>query len=161
METINHLTHVMDKNLEAKVWLLDGDQVDHYWPEIERCLLKEPELWNRQFTVESLYKRAKEDYIQVWVIAPSAKTPITTVFFTTVVTSDVGRALHIFWIWGTDALRALYCASLAVDRFAEHHGCNEIVVTGRKGWERALRGLGGKFESITMSRPVQKQKRGH
>jgi len=152
--------HSTPKEIEfaSECFLLDLEQVEHYWPQIETYLDEAPELWDRWYTKETLRARAEGQHLQVWVICSEKGGVIDSVFFSQVLPFDAGRAFHIFWIWGRDALRALKCAALATNRFAEQAGCNEILITGRMGWMRPLREVGGKSISLTMSRPVYRTK---
>jgi len=137
----------------AEIFLLSDVQFDHYWPDIEKLLDLDPSLWERFNTKESIYERIMDGQYQVWAVCNEGGA-ITTVFFSEVTQYDDRRDLHLWWSYGVGALHAPECVDAAVETFARHHGCEALVITGRKGWERALRPLGWRFDSIVLRKPV-------
>ena len=54
-----------------------------------------------------------------------------------IVTQHVDRCLHV-WLAGGD-LREIVEMRVGVEAYARALGCQEITITGRRGWERVLR----------------------
>ncbi len=152
------LSSSLSGEAQAKVYMLNAEQIEHYWASIEECLREDPTLWATYFTLEGLHAKALDGSLQVWVICPKEfDEAIKTVFFTHILQSEVGKDLQVFWAWGMGALRALSYINSALDRFAEHCDCRNVTVIGRVGWVRALREL-GEFEAVIMRRPVRSGK---
>src|SRR5262245_50713612 len=86
------------KSKEEGVYLLNRQQVEHYWPQIESELTAEPELWNNWWTLEALFEGVMEETIQVWVV--NWDDCIRAVFMTQILCAPVGRILQIFWLRG-------------------------------------------------------------
>ena len=108
-------------------------QFEHYWPQIEVLLGCSPELWETYHTKESIYEKIGDGEYQVWVVLRRSGGAITTVFFTEVLSHEVGRDLHLWWSHGVEALRAPECVEAAVETFARHHGCEALMITGQAG----------------------------
>ena len=137
----------------SAIYLLDRKQVEHYWPRIEAELLAEPELWSNWWTLESLFEGIISDVLQVWVVSNSNE-KLTAVFMTQILAAPAGKVLQVFWIRGKLPDGALNRISLTLDHFGRHHGCFQLCVTGRKGWERKLRNLGARTDSVCLVRPI-------
>src|SRR5262245_44143129 len=137
----------------SSVYLLNNEQLDHYWPRIEAELEAQPELWNKWFTIEALFEMAMAGNIQVWVVSNSEE-KITAVFMSQILCVPAGKVLQVFWMRGTLPDGALKRISLTLDHFGNHHKCFLLSVVGRKGWERRLRDLGASLESVILSRPI-------
>lgn len=144
---------------EAEIFVLNDRQVEHYWPYIEGLLDADPSLWDKLDTKEAIYEKISEGEYQVWTVCSGRNGAITTVFFTEILVSEVGRSLHLFWASGVGALHSPECVDGAVEVFARHHCCDVLLLTGRKGWERALKPLGWRFESVTLRKPVARVER--
>lgn len=138
----------------AEVFLLNRAQVDHYWPQIALCLDENPSLWNKMFTKEGLFEDILSGGVQVWVICSKRGEAIQTVFLTQVLSFEVGRTLHIFWMWGKDALEAMQSAALAMEKYARAAACTDVMITGREGWRRALAPFGVTFEGVLLRKEL-------
>ena len=143
----------------AEIFLLNPLQFEHYWPHIERLLDRDSSLWETYNTKESIYEKVCDGQYQVWVVCDGEAGPITTVFFTEILQFEPERSLHLFWSYGVGALRAPECVEAAVQTFARRHDCGSLMLTGRRGWERALRPLGWQFESIVLRKQVEPHER--
>ena len=143
--------------LSPSIYLLNQEQVQHYWPRIEAELEAEPELWNGWWTTESLFDGSVTGVIQVWVVSHNEK--ITAVFMSHILVAPAGKILQVFWMRGRLPEGALGQISLALDHFGQFHGCFRLTVHGRKGWERLLRHLNARFEGISLTRPITRMAR--
>ena len=124
-----------------EIYLLNREQVEHYWPRIQAELEAQPELWNKWFTLEALDEMIINETVQVWVVS-NKEEKITAIFMTQMICAPAGKVLQVFWMRGSLPDGALKRISLTLDHFGNHHGCFLLSVIGRRGWERKLRKIG-------------------
>lgn len=128
--------------------------VSYYWPEIERRLDEDPELWNKVYTKQNMFEKIHNGEIQVWVVFNGRI--IRLMFFTQRYVAPNGiAALQIFWMYGVGVDDILYLLDDVVDRFAATADCQRLEITGRPGWGRKLKPLGAEYQFSVFSRPVR------
>ena len=150
---IEHGLPLTERTEASDVYKLDVGKVEYYWPHIERELDEEPELWEHWYTKAGIFERLFTEHMQAWVVCEKDG-PIRALLFTQVLLKETGNVLQCWWARGFLSPGALSNISDAFDRFGAHHDCIKLSVVGRPGWTRALRGLGMKPESVTLSRPI-------
>lgn len=142
----------------TEVYLLSKPQLDHYRDKIDACLDAEPELWNRRFaSKEDVWHNVLTDYVQMWAICDA--NCIYCVLMTEIV-SHPKRYLRLFWAYGERLVESFPCVDLVIERFAHGMECEELVIEGRRGWEKVIKASGGEFVCSTYRRPVRLTK-GH
>lgn len=139
------------RSKEMEAHLLDADTIKMYWPQIVGMLERVPHTWS-VYTLESLYCRALNGDMQIWVVGRDS---IVMVVFTQVATYPAKRLLEIVWAGGNKVIPdSLPILDATLERFAELQKCDEMLVLGRSGWERVLKSIGFRRHSVVLSRPV-------
>lgn len=87
----------------------------------------------------------KGDY-QLWRTANSAG-------ITQVVSNPFNKTLFVFLSAG-DLDEVVFACTDAVEPWALQQGCTSMVLSGRRGWERALRPLGYTFSSTNLIKRI-------
>jgi hypothetical protein len=146
-----------DAKTGYQVELLEGEKFERFWPHIANMMQKVPHTWEN-FTLDSVYQRAKRSNLQVWAGGVGRKA--TLIFFTQIAIHATGKNLEVFWGCGEGGLdKGLDVLDAAMDNFAQVQGCRDILVIGRPGWEKRFAPYGFKKVSITLSRPVTNHSR--
>lgn len=137
-----------DARTGIEMWMLDRNQLDHYWEGICKSLDRVPHTWE-DFTKEFFYEAAKREHMQVWVIGDPA---IRLVLFSQVANYPARRKFEILWAYGSGIIReAAELVFATLSRFAATHNCAIMHVEGRLGWERALAPYGFKRRGAVLT----------
>jgi hypothetical protein len=64
-----------------------------------------------------------------------------------------GRRFARVWHAGGD-MDELVAMTPGLESWARMQGCDSVVVSGRKGWERIMKALGYEFESVVLRKPL-------
>ena len=148
------LQHTPEEENRLQVAYLTPEMFEYYWPELQKILDMEPELWNKHYTKQNIYDRVHSKEIQVWVVFNGQI--IRLVFFTQRYVSPNGIAtLQIFWMYGVGLKEVMVLLEDVVDRFAAALDCTRLEVTGRKGFERLLAPFHPEYQYTVFSRPVR------
>lgn len=91
----------------------------------------------------SAAKDAKEGFCQLWAYEDCH-------FATRVDANKDGRRLVVCLLGGDDLFGWGYELEKELDFLAKMYHCNIIAVEGRRGWERLLKPLGFRRETVTM-----------
>lgn len=111
--------------------LIHKDDLDEYWPEIERHIRMITPYWGGEMSIEDIYQFSKEDRI-TWAVSDKA------CFSMEVIDYPQKTILNIPHVAGRDVKEWKdECLSIAND-FAKRVGATEIRTAGRKGWEKIL-----------------------
>lgn len=147
-----------DEKTGYQVELLEGEQFERFWPDIQAMMRKVPHTWQKTMTLESVYARATGSNLQVWAGGKQYRAEF--IFFTQVAVHAAGRNLEIFWGCGEGGLEGgLTALDAAMDNFARMNDCKEILVIGRRGWGKRFSELGFREISVTLSKPVTEYRR--
>lgn len=138
----------------ARIYLLkNAEEIAHYWPELERCLVETCTLWQDSFTKDSILARAIAGRIQIWVV--SRNEVLDLAFMTQVYQTDVSRILQVFWMFGQGLAEVLELIGLVLDEYAAVVQATKLEVVGRPAFVRLLRPLGADFQYVTCGRNVR------
>jgi hypothetical protein len=134
--------------------LLTQEQVEKFWPEIEKMLDQIPHTWAEDHTKEELFSRAMSYGLQVWAIGKAPE--CNSVVFSQICIFSTGRNLELFWGAGEGKWH-LTCGELfnaAIEKFAKAAECKRIDIVGREGWQKILKEHGFTKTAVVLSRRV-------
>lgn len=126
---------------EHRLVIIPPELLDEYWPSVQAELEKEPELWNKAHTVESLYEHIMNSQIKLWAVY-DLDYNVKMWFFTTFTVYPVLKVLTLVWASGRNLNKYLSMGLSALDSYASETGCNGIILDGRKGWGPLLTPFG-------------------
>jgi hypothetical protein len=132
---------------------LRNEEIVYYWPWIDKELDRVPHIWSGHWTKDSLYELSMNDRFQLWGFGP--KDEIRIFVFTQVIHFPANRILQAFLCFGNSLDEALPIIEATGERFAMETGCNMFEITGRKGWERKLKGFKCDYTVFTKIVPSQ------
>lgn len=132
--------------------------IESYWSYIRDELEKEPELWNKAHTIESLREHVIEEAIKVWCIYESESTNVKMWFFTTRTSYPVVEILTVVWASGRELHKYIMMALSALEEFAANNNYGGVVVDGRKGWGPVLAPFGYSELQVSFFKPVLSSK---
>jgi hypothetical protein len=141
------------ENVEKKVFLLDGQQIDFYWPEIMRLLGEVPGYYDF-FTPEWTYQKAKSKDIQVWGLSDGQ---IRGIIVTQILIFPAQKAFEILGAAGNGLLEFMDQMEDVFEFIANDAGCTTMMTRTRPGFERLLRKRGAVKVCSFLIRPIGKR----
>lgn len=144
--------------IECEIFVLNEQQIEHYWPVVSAALDEDPTLWCYTFTKEGIFRRLLSGTVLLWSVCEKDG-PITTIFMTNAYETETSKVLNVFWMSGKRTIKRLPVIVAALERYCNASGLDRIEISGRKGWERALAAVGGEYMCSTICRPVSKEVR--
>lgn len=143
---------------QLQVQQIEGGYLDLYWPAIERELDYHRELWEHDFTKETLLQAVKGGFYQVWAFGTPET--IKVVMFTELRDTPITRILHVKLVFGQKLLTDyIDLVDTFLDNLARIVGAKYIEMEGRRGWEKVLSRRGAELVCIRMRRPVRNEQR--
>ena len=140
---------------EKSVFLLNEEQVDHYWPEI-LALLGECPSYYQYFTPEWTYARAREGHLQIWALSDGQ---IRGIIVSQILVFPAQKVFEVLAAAGVGLLEYFDEMEEVFERIAADAGCHSIAARVRPGLERLLIRRKGAYKvAVTLSRPVGKKK---
>ena len=121
---------------------------DQWLPVLQRAVDDADGRWS----TEELLNDVADGRLMVWIV--SRETKVLGVFTTRVIESRV-RWVMVEDLAGDDLHEWIYEAHHALDVWAREMGATQIVLEGRKGWERVLRPLGYESTRIQAVRRLE------
>lgn len=123
-----------------KVILLSPEEVMQYWNLLEKPIEEARETGHGESSLFDLYKKFINNHAQVWLVMDEGD--IISVTTTEIMNYAQYKSLHIITCTGTNWEEWNHLHS-ELENFAKHHGCKDIQIWGRKGWERKLKNFKG------------------
>lgn len=115
--------------------------LDQYWPRVKAEMEKEPELWNKAHTLESIHEHLATGGIALWSI--SDKDNVNKMFFFTVIEEYPAiRLVKVVWASGQSLSTYINMALTAIDDYAKQNNCEGAIIEGREGWGPVLAPFG-------------------
>lgn len=106
-------------------------------PDLEYLL--KPALKHSQWTVETLSHEVNGDTAQLWIVAHRGSEELSGACVTQINDYPDYRALEYIALGGEDFDLWSGIAEF-MEGFAKEHGCDYVLVQGRKGWVKKLPG---------------------
>jgi hypothetical protein len=141
------------KPYEFEASRLRNEEIVYYWPWIEVELDRVRHIWCGHWTKGALYELSLEERFQVWGFGPSDQ--IRVFVFTQIIHYPANRVLQAFLCFGNSLDEALPIIEATFERFAMETGCKVFELSGRKGWERKLKGF--KHDYTVLTKVVEPQ----
>lgn len=135
------------------IYLLNGEQFDHYWPQIEECLNKTD--FGHYHTKEWLREAVKVGHVHVWILSDGM---IRVIVFSEMIQYPIGLTIRIFWGYGAGLDQFLENANDMMDLVAGVMKAKRIEIVGRKGWMRKMRRFGFETETYIIGRAVREKR---
>lgn len=117
-----------------EVYVLQGAQIDFYWPQIVELFETVPGWWEYQ-TPAATYVQVKKGHYQVWALADSA---IRAIVLTQILEFPRRRVFEIMAIGGIGTLEFFNETADVFERFARQNRCEEISAYCRPGLAHLL-----------------------
>lgn len=115
--------------------------MDQHWPSVKAEMEKEPELWNKGHTFESIHEHLSNGEIALWAIWD--KNGVNKMFFFTVMEEYPAiKLVKLVWASGRKLSDYIHMALTAVDDYAKQHNCEGAIIEGREGWGPILAPFG-------------------
>lgn len=119
------------------------------WPWVTERLDDAPEVWNKRWTSEALFKLASEDLMQCWVLFQHKP---QLVVFTQIIQYPVCGVLQVFLASGSGLLENLDLIKHTLEAFALANECKVVEIPGRGGWTRTLGRYGYQVQNTVVAR---------
>ena len=100
----------------------------------------------RSHTFENVKELVMNEAAHLW----SSPTGCMVTLF---VEYPLSRTLHI-WLLGGDFEQVYTDHAETLDKWAKDNQCDQIVVNGRKGWERRLKNRGYDFKAVILIKEI-------
>src|SRR5215831_499091 len=129
------LQKIESEDLGKRIFLLNSEQIDHYWPDIVHLLGTVPGYYDF-FTPEWTYAKAKGGDLQVWALSDGA---IRGIVVTQILVFPAQKAFEILGAAGNGLLEFFSEMEDVFEFIAEDSGCKTIIARCRPGFDRLLR----------------------
>jgi hypothetical protein len=129
------LREVEGEQVEKRIYLFSGEQIDHYWPDIVRLLGEVPGYYDF-FTPEWTYSKAKSGDLQIWGLSDGQ---IRGIVVTQVLVFPAQKAFEILGAAGNGLLDFFDQMEDVFEFIAQDSGCETIIGRCRPGFEKLLR----------------------
>lgn len=108
-----------------------------FWDMLLVQLEKDPSLWDRGQTLESLRDYLEANELQLWVVVKESKVCLfcMTMFYQFAKV----KSLQVVWAMGGQLEQHLALLLSALETYALAHGCLVVEIIGREGWAKPLR----------------------
>ena len=117
-----------------QVFLMNQDQIDHYWSDIEQVLGEVPGYY-MFFTPEWTYARAKSKDLQIWGFSDGE---IRGIAVTQILIFPAMKAFEVLGSGGVGMLDFIDEMDAVFERIAADAKCDTIIIRARPGLARAL-----------------------
>ena len=143
----------VEGQVEKRVYLLNGEQIDHFWPDIVHLLGEVPGYYDF-FTPEWTYAKAKSGDLQVWGLSDGT---IRGIVVTQVLVFPAQKAFEILGAAGNGLLDFFDQMEDVFEFIAQDCECQTIIGRCRPGFERLLRSKRTVKVCSFLYRPVGKR----
>jgi len=123
------------ENMEKRIFLFNGEQIDQFWPDIVRLLGEVPGYYEF-FTPEWTYAKAKSGDLQVWGLDDEGMRGIVV---TQVLVFPAQKAFEVLGAAGSGLLEFFDHMDDVFEFIARDCECQTIIMRCRPGIERLLR----------------------
>lgn len=124
--------------MEKKVYLLDSDRLDHYWPEIEGLLASVPGFYDL-YTPQWVYGQAKMGAYQIWALSDGA---IRGIMITQIAVFPKAKVFDVLAAAGSRMLEFFDEADSTFEWIARDSECEFMRATFRPGLARKMKPRG-------------------
>jgi hypothetical protein len=140
--------------MEKRVYLLNKEQIDHFWPDILR-LLGEVPMYYDFFTPEWTYSKAKAGDLQIWGLSDEK---IRGIVVTQILVFPAQKAFEILGAAGNGLLEFFDQMDDVFEFIAADCECQTIIMRCRPGIERKILRQGRGIKGCSfLYRPVGKR----
>ena len=115
------------------------EELDKYWPLVERQLVSELEYADGKFNLKSIKDGLKLTELQLWVVKQGDEISMSVV--TQLVNYPAKKVMLILFLGGENFDEFKHLASMIFE-FAEYWECESVEIYGRTGWKKKLKDLG-------------------
>jgi hypothetical protein len=119
-----------------------GQEIDRCRPWIEAALNRSI----RSHRFEDVKQLILHGEAQIWSTENGCCVTTITVY-------PISKALQI-WLLGGDFEEVYNAHNDAIESFAKAEGCDQLVVNGRRGWERRLKSRGYEFSAVILNKEI-------
>lgn len=106
------------------------------WGYVKQQLDKDPELWNKGQTYESLRYSIEIGDLQLWLVVKDGFIYMT--FLTMFYEYPTQKNLQVVWGMGDQLEKFISVALSGLETFAYKNNCKQIEIIGRDGWKKPL-----------------------
>lgn len=138
-----------------RVFLLNSEQIDHFWPDVQQLLGSCPGYYEL-YTPEWTYQRAKSGDLQVWALSDGE---IKGIVVSQIAVFPVQKVFEVLGAAGSGLLDFFDELEEIFDFIAADCGCGMISARVRPGIERLLRKKGTIKMATWLYRPVGERRR--
>lgn len=131
------------------IWMIGADDVANAWPMVSPMLDRVISR-NSRYSLESV--RAKLDQKTYCLLVAATEKELQSCCIITINEYPAQRWLTIIMCAGDNMVQWLVDGIAFIEKFARWQDCAGIELTGRRGWERALRALGFKRRDMMMEK---------
>lgn len=134
------------------------EQVAAQWPEVEKLLLSEEQLWNQLWTLESIEQNLGSGGFQLWCAKVDEENYLF--FISVILIFPTCRILRFWWASGRGVDNYMWALVDEMNKVAHELGCTHMEMeVGRKGWAKTMRPFGVKFSREILRREVTETRR--
>lgn len=143
----------VDAMSEYFMALVEGPDLERFWPGVDDMMKKIPHTLGH-WTRDEIRDGIGRGIFQLWGCGP--RPDATLILLTNIAYYPSKNVLMIGWGAGTFKKEMLPVLDATLNNYAAMMNCSEIEVHGRKGWMKALTGIGFKQSKVVLSRQVYK-----
>ena len=122
--------------------LVPADLVGTCWDEVAPMLEKATDRSGGRYNIVDVYDKLTNDIAQLWVAMEENE--IVAAFVTEITAYGQKKMLTVHFAGGSKMMEWLDEIDSIFRRWALDNGCSGVELTGRKGWVKALEGVGWK-----------------
>ena len=116
--------------------LIPPTLLDGFWKVLKTELEKDPTLWNKGQSVESIRCQIELGELLLWVIVKDGCVYLT--FLTMFYQYATSKSLQIVWAMGSGLEKYIAMSLSALETYALATGCSQVEIIGRMGWKKPL-----------------------
>ena len=136
----------------CEVDMLKGDKFLHYWPYIKGEMEKIPHLWDRWWTMDSIFEGVMSGRFQVWAAGSGKEYKLIVI--TQVAHYPANTILQGILMLGNSLEECAPVLDATLEKWGRDSRCTMCEVSGRKGWARFLKSYGFKETAVVLHRPI-------
>lgn len=133
-------------------WRVGVDSFDMFWPAAKHILETYPGGLLDYTSVETIKEMIQDGKLDLWISLIDNEICLAGL---TQFQGEKEKYLEILWIGGTDFKLLKDSALDKLEKWGALHGATKIILGGRAGLSRIMRGSGFHFHRIEVSKPLK------
>jgi|TARA_Y100001951_G_C11162351_1_gene195484 hypothetical protein len=137
----------------VKAALVPAGLVDTCWDEVAPMLERATDRSGGRYSIEDVYNKIVNEIAHLWVALEGKE--IVAAFVTEITAYGQKKMLTVQFAGGSKMIEWVGEIDSIFRRWALDNGCSGVELTGRKGWVKALEGLGWKPSFVVVEKSYE------